>query len=178
MTGVQIAEMTAQQWETIGPLVRQHMLGHERRAIDYGCGAGRFSGHLADGTWCTVVAYDPCVEFLAEAPEHPHVVYAADGRHDLLGRHRSFDLVFVAMVLGSPENDLDAAMAEIAGLLAPGGLLVLLDHMPEEPPVGRWWRFRPFLEYFQLCARHGIALRRAGEVDQGANPVTICLGRR
>ena len=84
-----------------------------------------------------MVAYDPCVEFLAEAPDHPYVVYAADDRAYLLAQ--PFDIVFVAMVLGSPEGGQETTMARLADLLAPGGLLVLLDHMPDEPPAGRWW---------------------------------------
>lgn len=176
LTPSQIAALTADQARVIFPLVRRHMIGHERRAVDFGCGAGRFSGHLADGTGCSVVAYDPCVEFLAEAPDHPYVVYAADDRAYLLAQ--PFDIVFVAMVLGSPEGSQETTMARLADLLAPRGLLVLLDHMPDEPPKGRWWSFLPVRHYTSLCSRHGIALQKVGEVDQAGNRVAICVGRR
>ena len=69
-------------------------------------------------------------------------------------------------------------MARLADLLAPGGLLVLLDHMPDEPPKGRWWSFLPVRHYTSLCSRHGIALQKVGEVDQAGNRVAICVGRR
>jgi SAM-dependent methyltransferase len=184
MTEAQIAEMTARQWETIGPLITAERQAERpvrtvyADALDYGCGAGRFTELLMRVAY-RATGYDPCREMIDLRPPitRPGLWYTSDHEY-LLGRNRPFDLIFVAMVLGGPQNDRDATMAEIASLLAPGGLLVLLDHMPEKPPVGRWWSFLPVSHYVALCARHGIALRVAGEVEQGANPVTICMGRR
>ena len=184
MTEAQIAEMTAQQWKTIGPLIVAEREAERpvrtvyADALDYGCGAGRFTGYLTHVAHRTM-GYDPCREMIDLRPPitRPDLWYTSD-RDYLLGRHRPFDLVFVAMVLGSPEGGQETTMARLADLLAPRGLLVLLDHMPDEPPAGRWWRFRPFLEYFQLSSRHGIALQKVGEVDQAGNRVAICVGRR
>lgn len=167
---------TARQAAIIFPLLQREFRGDEARALDYGCGAGRFSPYLADAARCRVNAYDPCTELLAEAPDHPAVFYFSDDRPAWRGR--PYDIVFTAMVLGLPHTDVEAVAADLVSLLAPAGLLCALEHMPEDPPQGRWWLFRPFAFYRDLFARHGVDLRHIGSVAQFDNEAAITGGRR
>jgi SAM-dependent methyltransferase len=180
LTEAEIDELTARQWAVIEPLIRAE-LREPVTILDFGAGAGRFTGRLAalsSDAW--TVAFEPCVQLRAIIPPalgmwRSHCRDAAAAFRHYAGW---FNIIFVAMVLGDPDLDLDATAKGLAVMLRRDGLLVLLDHMPDAEPPGRWWRFRPFSAYAALFAGHGVALRRAGEVDQNGNMVTICFGRR
>lgn len=165
---------TARQIDIIFPLIKPLLRGDELLALDYGCGAGRFTGALQCTVGCGTLGYDPCAELIAIAPEHHEVDYLT-GLGNVIPQ---VDVVFAAMVLGEPNIDPEKIAENIAALLAPGGLLVILDHMPIRPPGARWWQYRPAIFYVDLFARRGIALTRIGEVDQLENKVTILAGRR
>src|SRR5262249_30804676 len=75
--------------------------GAVSRAVDLGCGTGRFSGLLAAEFNCPVVGVDPSKTMLAEARRKPisHKVYYVEGTGDALPiADRSVDLVFMSMV--------------------------------------------------------------------------------
>jgi SAM-dependent methyltransferase len=163
---------TERQWTILAPMLRPLLNGSERLALDYGCGAGRFTGRLADLTAEFAIGYDPCKDLLYLAPPHRAVNYTAQ-----LPLGMEFDLIFAAMVLGDPNADPAAMASEIASLLAPDGLLVVLDHMPDEPPAGRWWQFHSVPWFRDLFASAGIPLDEIGSLTQLSNPVTVLAGR-
>lgn len=166
---------TERQAAEIFPLIRSHLRGDERTALDFGCGYGRFVPHLARLTDdMRVAAYDPCGEML-------DLIYWGAGvaTNDWPTiASESYDLIFAAMVLGDPDLNLEKTAVSMASVLAPDGLLVVLDHMPNTEPTGRWWRFRPDHTYIDLFARHGVILQKIGAARQLDNPVTILAGRR
>lgn len=174
---------TERQAAEIFPLIRGELRGDEEWALDYGCGYGRFTPYLADligghGT----LGYDPCADLLRLFDEngatYGFVTSPADVAFDYLRHRGPFDLIFTAMVLGDPNLDLEQTAVGLASILAPTGLLVVLDHMPEVEPSGRWWRFRPEREYASLFDRCGVKLRKIGMVRQLSEDVTILAGRK
>uniref|UniRef100_Q01S19 Methyltransferase type 11 n=1 Tax=Solibacter usitatus (strain Ellin6076) TaxID=234267 RepID=Q01S19_SOLUE len=104
-----------------------------RRAIDVGCGTGRWTQHLG------AIGLDSSREMLA----------CAQGKSGLRGRlavadatalpvaDGAADLVLCALTLGHI-RDHGAAMREFARILAPGGTLLLTDFHPAAAAAG--WR--------------------------------------
>jgi 2-polyprenyl-3-methyl-5-hydroxy-6-metoxy-1,4-benzoquinol methylase len=102
------------------------------RALDLGCGAGRDAVLLAE-RFTHVDAIDlslPMIEIARAKRSRPNVAYR---RADLLEATGSgeYDLVLSVMTLHHVP-DLQAALAHIKGLLAPGGRMVLVDPYPAQ----------------------------------------------
>ena len=165
---------TARQASVIFPLLDPLLTG-EVTALDYGCGAGRFTHALAAATGCLTTGYDPCAEFADHWKDGPEVDFTSDISALVPG---SYEIVFAALVIGDPSiDDIEAAAAGLVSLMAPGGLLVLIDHMtPDEEK--RWWQFRVPSFYLDLFARHGVTLRALGQDKQLDVPITILGGRK
>ena len=103
------------------------------RALDLGCGAGRHAVLLAE-RFAHVDAIDlslPMIEIARAKRSRPNVAYR---QADLLEAAGSgeYDLVLSVMTLHHVP-DLQAALAHVKGLLAPGGRIVLVDPYPAEP---------------------------------------------
>jgi len=173
ITEAELTAETVRQWDILAPMLNPLLTGSEQLGLDYGCGAGRFTAAIAALCGGLTIGYDPCREMLALAPKREHVRYTAR-----LPLGFEFDLIFTAMVLGDPNVEPDYIAGEIAGLLAPNGLLIVLDHMPDEAPKGRWWQFRAASFYRDLFARHGIGLSPIGRLMQLQNEVTVLAGHR
>lgn len=104
-----------------------------RRALDIGCGAGRYSVMLAD-LYEEVVAADPAASMIDIAKRdrsRPNVSYQIRGAFDMTPEKDGlFDVVFAfscVLHMGKP----DVILPHLAALVAPGGALVIFD--PERP---------------------------------------------
>ena len=121
-------------------LLLEGRLDRVRRFLDIGAGLGLFTGLLAETVWRvnpearglvtdiapTAVALagrrlaDPRLDFQAFDARSP----------EPLRPDRSFDLVVVAQVLWGLLENLDGALAGLARLLAPDGLMLVSQHFP------------------------------------------------
>lgn len=120
-------------------LLRTIGRGTGGRALDVGCGTGRFARRLAAAGY-TVDAIDPSAEVIAEAR-------AASGTGDGDGdnpRYRQADITTTALpaghydvitALASIHHVPFATVARLRDALAPGGTLVILGCAPESGPV-------------------------------------------
>lgn len=159
--------VTRTQISLLEPALRGLVRGPDRAALDWGCGAGRFTPMLARLAG-RAVGYDPCLEMLALAPAAPGASYVST-----MPRER-FGLVFVWCVLGGIADDaLPASAAEVLAALAPGGLLIVADHM--DAPRGLQWRFRSAAHYAELFAP--LRLARKARVAQHGHWVELLAGR-
>ncbi len=135
-------------WSDTGPFAGLHELNAVRvdyfraafggfgrkRALDIGCGGGILAETLAT-EGAVVTGIDPSEQSLAAARRHAHrsglsIDYRPGTAEDLSGaglEAEAFDLVFAVDVL-EHVDDLDRAVAGIAGVLAPGGGLGFLTH--------------------------------------------------
>ena len=176
ITEEQLDAETERQAQIIFPLLRNYMKGHEKWALDFGCGYGRFSGYLADMLDVYVSAYDPCQELINVADPHPNVLYyGPDARSWDKG---TYDMIFAAMVMGDPHSDPEDMARKLVPLLDRRGLMVVIDHMPETQPLNKWWQWRPVKFYEDLFFKNGVALLKVGSVMQLENEVSIMVGRR
>jgi SAM-dependent methyltransferase len=174
-----LAAETAREAAIIFPMIREHLPGRVDNAIDFGCGAGRFTPYLAELTTNGALGYDPCGDLLAHHPTTPETYWLSCPPAALWYQyHAYFDLVFTAMVLGDPNMDFFATAEGLIQIMKPGATLAVLDHMPDAPPEGRWWRYRNKQFYIQAFATFGIELRHVGSLMQLENGVDVLIGRK
>lgn len=173
---------TARQIPILFGLLEKQLLGHERTAIDFGCGSGRFSHALAQTIKGRVTAFDPCKGLIALATGHTDVDHFTTSTDRFIAECERngtvYDVVFAFNVLGSPTLNLEHTAADLVSLVAPNGLLFVADHMPDIIPSGRWWRFRSMVLYEELFRRNGIEMRHVGNLMQLENQVSVLAGRR
>jgi malonyl-CoA O-methyltransferase len=106
---------------------------HPRRAVDVGCGTGRWTAHLS------AIGVDASPAMLAVAASKPGLCgrLAVGDATALPIASRAADLVLCALTLGHIRNPLET-MRELARILAPGGTLLLTDFHPAAAAQG--WR--------------------------------------
>jgi len=111
--------------------------GHAGRALDAGCGSGRYEQVLARH-FDEVIGIDisaPLID-IARHRSHTNVRYVVG---DLMSFSDAtgFDLVFSSTTLHHV-SDLDAALAHLRGLVRPGGVAMLIDNVASQPTPRRW----------------------------------------
>jgi SAM-dependent methyltransferase len=142
--------------EQILPMAARHLEG-VRRVLDVGCGEGQIA-RLAVGLGAAAVGVDPTSAQIGEARNRgggPTYARAAAGH--LPFRSAGFDAV-VACLVFEHIADVDAAIAEVARVLTPGGrFLFFLNHPLLQTPDSGWiddqildppeqyWRIGPYL---------------------------------
>lgn len=138
---------------------------HPRRAIDIGCGTGRWTTRLG------AIGVDPSIEMLSVARRKPGMagrLVAGDAASIPIASGAA-DLVLCTLTLGHVANWADA-MRELARVVAPGGTLILTDFHPDAAAYG--WRrtFRHEERVYELenhpytvaelqSAAHGLTLQ-------------------
>lgn len=184
-TPAQLAWITDLQSRTIWPHLVAGLNGTERRALDFGCGIGRWTPGLA-----TLVGYalgvDPTPELLDYAEAHrPADVtgtleYARLVRGHIPAEDASFDVLWCCMVLSTVLDDqmFAATLAELRRVLRPGALIVLTDNTSRED--GRPIRSgdsmsRTVKEYRQAFA--WADLQRVGQYIDWHEINTVFTGR-
>src|SRR5207237_10622731 len=96
------------------------------RALDAGCGTGIFSRFLASRGW-QVVAFDASQEMIVEAwqtSDDDNILYRKDRIETFEAPPQSFDAIVSFSMLEYVEDD-DAAIAKLASLLKPKGMLII-----------------------------------------------------
>ena len=182
ISDAQLDAETKRQADVIFPMIAPLVMDHEYTALDFGCGAGRFTPHLhammgGDNCKAFTMGYDPCCELVEQAPRGEGIAWSWGNVDSFFPTYRYiFNVVFVAMVLGDPNLDVEATAAGLVSVMSPRGLLVLVDHMVEEKD--HWWKFRDEGFYVELFGRHGVALEKIGEDRQLDNKIHVLAGRR
>jgi SAM-dependent methyltransferase len=140
-SAAQSFDRTAADYDRMGDLAEDGSIGSwlmsvlpavGGRALDLGCGAGRHAVVLA-GRFTHVDAIDlsrPMIEIARAKRSRPNIAYRQADLLDATGSGQ-YDLVLSVMTVHHVP-DLQAALARIKGLLAPGGRIVLVDSHPDE----------------------------------------------
>jgi SAM-dependent methyltransferase len=173
-------EVTARQKAILLPVLARFLPSRARRALDYGCGPGRFSQSLLDamngGADRLVVGYDICPELIDLAPDIPGLVFTADSvaLHDA-AHGGKFDLIWLCLVMGGVS---DAVGGDIAARLqqsmSDNGLLFFVEHIAGQRSVGGFWRFRTLRDYRRLFPR--LSLHIVDRYTDLGSPVSVILG--
>lgn len=149
---------------TLDLLAAHARIGPDERVLDVGCGTGTFAKRLVDRTPAQhVVGVDISAGMLAEARRKvgpaPNARFVAARAEALPFEAGAFDVVVTASALHYAERP-EAAIAEAARVLRPGGRLVVLD----------WDRGRPQMALLNIALRvfdpahsHTLSARELGE---------------
>lgn len=142
--------------EQMLPIVAEQLQG-ATRVLDVGCGEGQVARHIKASVGSeVVVGVDPSANQLSVARERAGGVQYVRGYADALPvREAAFDAV-VACLVFEHITGVDAALAEVARALEPGGIfLFLLNHPLLQVPGSGWiddqildeqyWRVGPYL---------------------------------
>jgi ubiquinone/menaquinone biosynthesis C-methylase UbiE len=131
-------------------------LGSCRAVLDVGCGAGRLAAALTRAGVPEVWGLDPCPYLLRQAAIETHDVRFVQGvaEHTPFADER-FDGIGACFVLHElPSRIADGVFAEMRRLLAPGGLLAVVEPAPDHFYTTGWRRRGGLPEiYFSLLAR-------------------------
>jgi SAM-dependent methyltransferase len=188
------------------PMLERVEAGGFRRALDVGCGEGRFC-RLLRARGIAAVGIDP-TEALIEAARQrdPGGDYRLGRAEALEFDDASFDLVVSYLTL-IDIPDVAAGIAEMARVLAPGGALLIanlssfvtagpqeawtggpfpIDHYMEERAHWAEWRgmrvrnwHRPLSATMALLLGQGLVLRHFEEpMPRGGDPARAALFRR
>jgi SAM-dependent methyltransferase len=172
-----IGEITQGMKSKLLPLLYTRMNGNEKLILDFGCGVGRFTASLAELGNCRAIGVDPIASLLALAPLANNVEYRRmqGGRIPL--DDAAADVVFIVLVLGAitNERDLHATLAEIDRVLAPNGLLFIVENTTPKR-ANQSTRFRSYKQYARLFSF--AELQFMDSYDDLGETHSIMSGRR
>jgi 2-polyprenyl-3-methyl-5-hydroxy-6-metoxy-1,4-benzoquinol methylase len=117
------------------------------RAVDLGCGSGRFTGVLADrcGQVLAVDIAEREVAIARARRARPNVEYRVASLLDVTpDKDGPFDIVLSVNTLFHlfAEHDVDVVLRHVRSLVAPGGAAVIVDIVSPGPRavlMHRWW---------------------------------------
>jgi SAM-dependent methyltransferase len=163
--------------EQILPLISANLPEHGR-VVDVGCGDGQVA-RVAAAAGLEVVGVDPAWAQVSVASERagPRVDYVRGGAAALPIRSGSCDAAIACLVF-EHIVDLDAAIAEVARVLLPGGrFLFLLNHPLLQTP-GSGWIDDQVLDPPEQYWRVGEYLTEASTVEEVQRGVFIRFEHR
>ncbi|XVV00283.1 class I SAM-dependent methyltransferase [Actinosynnema sp. CA-248983] len=145
------------------------------RALDLGCGSGRYSGLLAD-RYESVLAVDAAEREITIARAErgrPNIDYQARDLFEVTAeRDGRFDLVFAVNTLFAV-GDYPRVLPHVRDLVAPGGRLVAVE-VVNPPGRNRWWhRGQAFRVAAMMATRHRSPSVAAGVLRLRLHPVWL-----
>lgn len=170
--------VTTEQFGVLLPLLEKELVERPARALDFGCGYGRFSPALcllAD----RVTAFDPCPDLFGFAPECAAEFHSGEALQFLSLHPGTFDLIWVVHVLGGIHDEVLPDYADaLADALAPGGLLFVSDNTDQRTSSNGFWTIRPEWAYKSVFLHQGVILRVVGHYAALGNPMSVFAGRK
>ena len=178
--------VTALQQQAIWPHFLAARSGLETRALDFGCGYGRWTPQLA-ATIGYALGVDPTPDLLTHAvATRPPLArgvleYRLYEQGHIPAPDRHFDVLWCCMVLSTVLEDrmFAATLTELRRVLQPGALILLTDNTSREdgrPIRSRYSMSRTIAEYTRAFASWA-SLRPVGDYVDRAEINTVFAGR-
>ena len=168
-------EITQFQKLLLIPLLSRQLTGSETLILDFGCGPGRFTRELAE-TIGYYIGLDPTLSLLNLAPRGSSISYIGAAGDCIPITSSCVDVVWCCLVLGGIDGGaLERSVAEINRVLAPRGLLYLVENTSELQDAPHW-RFRTSIQYAELFS--SISLHLIGGYKDGGENISILAGRK
>lgn len=145
-----LESITANQKKIIFPILQNILTGNEKTILDFGCGTGRFTKHLADlidGHCIGVDTTEPLLKLAIKTPNVEYQLINSDGSIPL--NSNSIDVVWICLVLGGivDEKAINKTKSEIGRILKKNGILILVENTMNKKS-SNYWKFRT-INYYQ-----------------------------
>lgn len=140
--------------------------------LDYGCGPGRFSLHLANYFNANVTAVDPVKKFLELAPKSTNVSYY--NLQEFNFSNRKFDFLWICLVLGGiSNNEIKNLSEKLCMWSKPETVLCLIENTSTKLDA-QHWKFRPFDFYQDVFKAFNLQL--IDTYDDLGEEISIMIG--
>lgn len=148
----EIDAVTEMQKNEIFPHFTRMLRGDEKTLLDFGCGTGRFTNDLANLINGKAIGVDPIEALIKMAPRSADVEYRIMNEAQIPLTDASVQVVWVCLVMGGIESSvISGTVAQIERVLAPGGLLFVIENTSELPDNPHW-KYRSIEEYRRMFA--------------------------
>ena len=195
----ELKAVTEWQKSILFPLLQRQLRGDEKLALDFGCGAGRFTSSIAciiDGEAVGVdiserlLSYarssersrsssSPRVTAGQAAKSTPRTCFRRIEPGAPPGPRGVFDLIFCCLTLGGvPDSDLMSVCHGLAECLSEDGLLFLVENTQPEKPSLTYWNYRSPRQYQSHFAGVAIKLEVVGTYVDLEEEITVFAGRK
>lgn len=169
-----LEKVTDKQISEIFPHLEKYRNVGFNKALDYGCGIGRFSGMIADTFNCKVDALDPIKELRELAPNHPMVSY--HGLEHLKNHKDKYDFIWVCLVLGGLQEKEIVRIASLFKRITHEDSVFCLIENTTPGKGSANWRFRSVEKYQHLFQEFDLS--KVGTYQDLNEEISIMLGKR
>lgn len=170
-----VEAVTQFQIDAIFPHFVSQLQGDERQVLDFGCGPGRFTPHLAAATKGHAIGIDPIQKLVNLAPRTASVAYLVSDGQTIPLADASIDVAWVCLVMGGLNaREVSQAAKELRRVLKPRGLMFLVENTSAKPDCPHW-KFRSvrfYQEIFAFAPLHHLA-----DYDDLGETISILAGR-
>jgi ubiquinone/menaquinone biosynthesis C-methylase UbiE len=172
-----LSELTEKHQRIIFPLFKSLIEPRDKIALDFGCGAGRFTAEVARALHGKAIGMDVVRSLLDLAPPARDVEYHLISEAQIPLADQSMDVAWIFGVLGgiTERKILGETVFEIERVLRPGGLLFLIENTSDKPSAVHWI-FRGFDEYRRLL--DFVKLEYLGDYREANERMSIMAGRK
>ena len=168
-------QITSWQKSILFPLLKAQLNGSERLVLDFGCGPGRFTPGLAHLVGGRAIGVDPVAALLELAPPDPRVEYRLLRHGRIPVEDHCVDVLWICLVLGVIRGrKLRAALQELRRVVAPGGLVFLVENTSAKPSLKRI-EFRSVAEYAKLV--DFAQLQHLHDYEDLGETISVLAGR-
>jgi ubiquinone/menaquinone biosynthesis C-methylase UbiE len=169
--------LTERHRKIILPLLSSLLRGTDQFALDFGCGAGRFTHELAKSLHGKAIGMDIVQSLLDLAPRTEDVEYQLMGEGQIPLAAQSVDVLFVFGVLGgiTDRRILGETILELDRVLRPGGLIFLVENTSSQPSAAHWI-YRSYAEYRRLI--DFALLKHLADYHEASERMTVMAGRK
>lgn len=171
----ELNRVTEYQISEVFPHLSQLLDGSENATLDFGCGVGRFSTHLAGLTGGRVIGVDPIQTLLEQTPSGDSIEFRRIENGIIPIESESIDFVWIALVLGGIRTeDLESAVREIKRVLKADGKICLIENTTQQRDVEHWY-FRELEFYKALFPSY--SLKEIHTYDDVGESISVMFGR-
>lgn len=160
------------------PLLSGCLNGTERMLLDFGCGYGRFTADFASAIGGEAIGVDPVPGLIERAvsDEHTEFRLLADGRIPMPDQSAHVITIVQVMCNITRPREVAATVAEVRRVLAPEGLVFLVDNTTSGRRQQHHVRLRSEAEYIKLFSFANM--RRVGGYEDLGEQFSVLAGRR
>ena len=169
--------VTEKQKSFLLPLLEEHLAGHERVALDYGCGPGRFTADLSELINGASIGLDPIMGLLTLCAPQQNTYYVRSPVGTIPIKTGSIDVLWICLVMGGilDEGILKKTIDEFDRVLKTNGLVFLVENTVAKSSAAHW----QFLDVNEYISIFGFTdLVHVSSYEDLGESISVMVGRK